>query len=619
MSDPTLSPLSRELSRLVALCQQGALDVIDWHFARAVGAWGVEGQGGAGPGAAEVVLAAALVCHLAGSGHACVDLAAQAGRPLPFDPARLAPPLARWQQALADHPACGLPLFDQGSLATRPLVLDGQRLYLARHWSHEVRVAADLTARMQHLPPVHEARLEAGLERIFGREDATRGQREAAALASRSPVAVISGGPGTGKTTTLAALLALIIEQQENPASGPVASPLRILLAAPTGKAAARMQEAVRQARGRLPLAVEVAAGIPDQARTLHRLLGLRPDGNSRYHGGHHLPVDLLVVDEASMVDLTLMARLLAALPPRARLVLLGDRDQLASVEAGAVFADLCQSATEQGILAAGFGQLNHSFRFGDQAGIGRLARCLREGNSAAALALLQKASQSGDAVGELVWQPTPDPDGAVQAALAGYGAYLEAVRAGRPVQELQHGFGKFRLLTAHRQGPWGVARFNSAIERALAGTLGHDPRQPWYPGRPVMVAANDYALGLFNGDIGIAAPDPECGELMVWFEGEGGALRPVAPQRLPAFDPAWALTVHKSQGSEFDRVLLVLPDQPSPLVSRELVYTAVTRARQSVQLWATASALREACQRRIERYSGLAQRLGTGPRPSPG
>lgn len=493
------------------------------------------------------------------------------------------------------------------------MVLDGHRLYLARHWHHELRVAADLAARMRHAPAVDAAVLEAGLARIFGDAEASRGQREAAAQATRSAVTVISGGPGTGKTTTLAALLALIVEQWPDGAAGGTAGGAapRIQLAAPTGKAAARMQEAVRQARARLPLAPAVAAAIPERAGTLHRLLGLRPDGGSRHHAGHPLPLDVLVVDEASMVDLTLMQRLLAALPPGARLVLLGDRDQLASVEAGAVFADLCLSAAAGGVLAPGFAQLSHSFRFGDEAGIGRLARCLRDGDGAGAVALLQAADRESVAE-ELQWQSAPDPAGVVAAALAGYEPYLEAVRAGASAQELHRRFAAFRLLAAHRRGPWGVERFNAAIERALAQTqsLGHGARQPWYAGRPVMVAANDYALGLFNGDIGIAAPDPQSGELRVWFEGEAGDLRAVAPQRLPACDPAWALTVHKSQGSEFDAVLLALPDQPSPLVTRELVYTAVTRAKRSVRLWAGEAALREACRKRIERYSGLAGKI---------
>ncbi|CAB1368840.1 exodeoxyribonuclease V subunit alpha [Denitratisoma oestradiolicum] len=595
------------LQRLEALAGSGALEAIDLHFARAVARWGGEDEA--------VVLGAALVSHLAGAGHVCADLASMADGPLPFDRDWIAPSLAAWQEAVRNHPAC----VGDGSA---PLVLDGCRLYLARHWRDEGHVAAELARRASDPLVVDEALLARQLDALFDAADpAVAGQRQAAALAARQRVVLISGGPGTGKTTTLAALLALAIGQctQGGTASESVAgastgsartvaplartgAPLRVLLAAPTGKAAARMQESVGAAKRRLSLAPEVAALIPDQARTLHRLLGLRPGGGARHHAGHPLAVDLLVVDEASMVDLALMAKLLAALPPQARLVLLGDRDQLASVEAGAVFADLCFAAGSGGILASGYGQLSHSFRFGGMAGIGRLARCLRNGDGDGTVALLTEGSDG------LQWQQTPVAEALVQGTLEGYAPYLDAVVSGAPPSELHRCFASFRLLAAHRQGPWGVGRFNAAIERALGQRFGHGQRQPWYAGRPVMVNANDYTLGLFNGDIGIAAPDGH-GELMVWFEGDDG-LRAIPPHRLPAFDPAWALTVHKSQGSEFDAVLLALPDQPSPLVTRELVYTAVTRAKQQVSLWATPGALRDACGKGIARYSGLAGRL---------
>ncbi|HQR03217.1 MAG: exodeoxyribonuclease V subunit alpha [Proteobacteria bacterium] len=577
------------LARLSTLAAAGAIEPVDLHFARALAGWADDGVD------ANVLSAAVLVSHLAGSGHVCADLAVAAEQPLAFDGECSAPSFARWREGLLGSGLCADG--ENENAPSHPLVLDGHRLYLARHWLNECFVAAELARRVALPLPLDEARLEAALNTFFDPDDvATAGQRQATALAARRRVALISGGPGTGKTTTLAALLALALEQQPD---------LRILLAAPTGKAAARMQESIRNARKRLPLAEDVAAVIPDEARTLHRLLGFGSGtGRPRYRRDHPLPVDLLVVDEASMVDLALMARVLEALPPRARLVLLGDRDQLASVEAGAVFADLCLSATEGGALAAGYGQLSHSFRFGDDAGIGRLARALREGDADATIALL--CAEQAD----LQWDPVPDAERLISSALAGYGDYLDSIRAGSDAATLHQCFGRFRLLAAHRGGSWGVVRLNAAIERSLAVKLGHDPRQPWYAGRPVMVTANDYALGLFNGDIGIAAPDTD-GELRIWFESEARAgLRGIAPHSLPPFEAAWALTVHKSQGSEFDAVLLALPDQPSPLVTCELVYTGVTRARKRVALWGAETVLRDACQRRIVRYSGLCERL---------
>jgi exodeoxyribonuclease V alpha subunit len=419
-----------------------------------------------------------------------------------------------------------------------PLVWDGRRLFLRRYWDYEQQVAQDLRAR--------------------------------GALENR--LAVISGGPGTGKTTTLARIIGRLPEGQ--------GKSLRIALAAPTGKAAARMADAL------------VAAGVvvDAEAQTLHRLLGMRADGSGFRHGRERpLAVDVLAVDEASMIDLSLMAHLLAALPASARLILLGDRDQLSAVEAGAVFADLCASAS----LAPCVTTLTTNFRFGGDSGIGRLAESLRSGDAVGAI------EQLGVGGPDLDWQTQRDMPLLIAAARDGYRPYREAVTAGLPPGELFARFNRFRALCAHRQDV-------AAINRAL--TAGEALRPA--PGTPVMVVRNDALVRLFNGDIGLVLPDPADGSLKACFPDGSNGSRYVPLARLPAWEPAWAMTVHKSQGSEFENVLLVLPTAVSPAATRELVYTGVTRARKHVALWAGAAVLRAAIENRAARMTGLREKL---------
>jgi exodeoxyribonuclease V alpha subunit len=522
------------------------LSSIVWHFARSLGG---------GDPTAE--LAAALACAATQAGHVCADLDQEAGWGAWAEEMDAAQRTA-FRTRLPNLAIVG------GSDDCTPLVWDGRRLALRRYWDYERRVADDLHRRAAERLPL-AAGLEKRLEAIF----ADDGQRVAARAALTHRLCLISGGPGTGKTHTLARIIALLREQR---------SDLRIALAAPTGKAAARMGEALQSA------GVSVEAG----AQTLHRLLGMRADGSGFRHGRERpLRVDVLVVDEASMVDLSLMAHLFDALPGHARLILLGDRDQLAAVEAGAVFADLCASAA----LADCVAPLTTSFRFGGTSGIGRLADALREGNADAAVALLQSGGE------DLAWQPTGEHRALAEAAREGYVTYLEAVAAGATPAELFTRFSRFRVLCAHRQE---VASLNR--------TLGDAPS----PGLPVMVVRNDALLRLYNGDIGLALPDPADGALKVCFPGDGeNEARWIPFARLPAWEPAWAMTVHKSQGSEFERVLLALPAQPSPVATRELVYTGVTRAKQAVELWASEPVFRAAIERRAERMSGLREKLG--------
>lgn len=545
------------------------------------------------PAAPPAVLhAVRLVSEAMLEGDVCIELAAHAAHG----------ELEAWAAALRASALVGRP----GDFA--PLILDERRrLYLARYWNHERKLADDLLARAAApFDDIDAARLQADLDRLFGAPPANGvaadGQRAAAEKAVLRRLCVISGGPGTGKTSTVVRLLAALQMHYRGA--------LVIRLAAPTGKAAARMQEAVREAKRKLGLDAAILAAIPEQAGTLHRLLGTRPDSPAfRHDRSHPLPLDVLVVDEASMIDLALMSRLAEALPPHARLILLGDRDQLASVEAGAVFGDLCAGAgTAQIGFADAIALLHKSYRFGADSGIGKLAQAIRRGDAEAVLALLRTPPAP-----DLRWREDGWRDHGAALALRlhqGYRDYFSAVRARAPVDALFGLFGRFRVLCAHREGGAGVEGLNRLLEDGLRSGTENAPRGPWYHGRPVMVTRNDYPLALFNGDIGIAFDSGGEDGLRVYFQGAEGQLRDFAPGRLPPHETVYAMTVHKSQGSEFDDVLLVLPDTAAPVLNRALLYTAVTRARRHVELWGEAAILEQAVSRESARSSGLKERL---------
>lgn len=518
------------------------------HFARFLG--GTDDQ---------AKLAAALAVQATQAGHVCADLDFEAG-------------WGQWATEMDDAQRqdfrARLPelVIVGGADDWTPLVWDGRRLYLRRYWDYEQRVATDLSGRL-----AAPGELDPSVAALLQARFADAGQRTAARIALTRRLALISGGPGTGKTHTLARIIGLL--QEANPA-------LRIALAAPTGKAAARMTEALKAA------GVTVDGG----AQTLHRLLGVRADGRGfRHQRERPLAVDVLVVDEASMIDLSLMAHLLDALPATARLILLGDRDQLAAVEAGAVFADLCDSPR----LAAAVALLTTSFRFGADSGIGRLAESVRRGDAEAALAILK------DDGNDVALQTRADARALGALVREHYQPYLDGVEAGRSFTELFEAFGRFRVMCAHRQDA-------AAINRAMSGE-GLRPT----PGTPLLILRNDPLLRVFNGDIGLVLPDPANDQLKCCFTGENGnAWRWIPLQRLPDAEPAWAMTVHKSQGSEFAEVLLVLPAADSPVATLELVYTGITRAKQRVTLWTDEAMLRAAIGRRAERMSGLRDHL---------
>lgn len=537
---------------------------------------------------------------------------AQEARELPQD---LTLAIERLYQAVEDGHVCirleGAPV--DAWLATgwvgrpgdyRPFILDdGGRLYLARYHDHEKGVAALLRARAERvLEPQDPVALKRDLRLLFAADDPDDRQRQAALLAQFKALTLVSGGPGTGKTTTVVKMLALLQLQAGE-------SPMHILLAAPTGKAAQRLSESIRDAKASLAVPETVLASIPEQAQTLHRLLGAQGDsGRYRHDAANPLSCDVLLIDEASMIDLAMMHAVLKALPPTARLVLLGDRDQLASVEAGSVFGDLCTSVGCSAALAARLApyhvnlpvvleaegladcriELIRSYRFAADSAIGALARASRSGDAAAFLASLA----AGADVARL-------PSSGLREALhQGYAAYRGVVREGDPAAAFA-AFLRFRVLCAHRQGAAGVEGLNAQLEPATGG---------WYIGRPVIVRTNDYALRLFNGDIGICLDTPD--GLRVFFEAGPGQYRVLAPGRLPAHEPAWAMTVHQSQGSEFDAVLLVLPEAMTPVLNRPLVYTAVTRARERFQLCAPDAIVGAALAALPRRESGLVDKL---------
>ncbi|MBZ2188756.1 exodeoxyribonuclease V subunit alpha [Alcanivorax sp. JB21] len=573
----------------------------------------------------EPVWLMALISHLAGQGHVCLDLSLPMPRPFDADDC---PWLVPTVAPLADGVIIGAP----DDIA--PLILEGNRLYLSRHFQAEGRVVHAVRQRCQLrdwpvgllgslaaplFPPVADGQVD--------------WQKVAAINCVLHGFGIITGGPGTGKTWTVTRMLALhlLAAQQHAPLSLP-----RLRLAAPTGKAAARLTESLRAALADLPLPDALRAAMPVEAVTLHRLLGASRDGRPRYHAGRPLPADVVVVDEASMIDLGLMTQLVAALPDHAALYLVGDRDQLASVEAGSVFADLCGHAdTDQpdtavrqrnrfspnlfsrllGESLAGVSQdgqtglpddqvvrLEQVHRFDAASGIGRLAEAVRLGDQAAVDALRQAPPAN------LSW-PAPDRAALVEDAITALTPMLTLAARGAPARDVLAAFGRFRLLCAQRRGPLGMETFNALIVRTLRARGLCGPHA-WFPGRAVLLTRNDWSQGLFNGDAGVALMDPADGQLKVVFAGADGELRYVPPVRLPDFEDAWAMTIHKSQGSEFDRVLVVLPDSDSPLLGRELLYTAITRARESVGVASTDEVLRLTLARKVRRSSGLAERL---------
>ena len=600
--------------------QKKRLAAVDYYFARFID----QLEDGASD---EVLLGAALCVQATRQGNVCLGLEYLAGSEVFKDEltdeagVRL-PLLVDWVAALRSSKVVGAP----GDY--KPLILDaGNRLYLYRYWDYEQRLAANIVKRVDMPNLEFEADVFAKtLELLFpstgSRE--TDWQKVAAAIATLKRFCIISGGPGTGKTYTVVKILVLLQK---------LAAPdvLHIGLVAPTGKAATRLAESLQQTKKQLNVDADILSQIPETAGTVHRLLRAR-SGSPYFHHDRNNPLhlDVLVVDEASMVDLALMCKLLEAFPDRGRLILLGDKDQLASVEAGRVMGDICGGVKENRLspgvveqLQRGGVDISHanisadmvspleksivllekSFRFDSEGGIGLLARSIKTGEPERVAEFLRKEKSK-----KIAWHSWQDGDAfdcLADCVVKGFRGFLQA---GTP-QEAIVALSRFRVLCVHRHGSRGVIFMNNWIESLLELNGLLKRKGVWYHGRPVIITRNDYTLKLYNGDVGIALTDAQ-GSVRLFFMNPDGTNRSLAPARIGEHETAFAMTVHKSQGSEFDQVVLLLPEKSSPLVSRELLYTAVTRARSRFECWGEEAGLKEGVGKATLRQSGLQELL---------
>jgi exodeoxyribonuclease V alpha subunit len=638
-------PLDLLLRHIEQAVDLGCLRPLDAAFARFLAE-----QEGTGNAAAPML--GALVSQQSGEGHLCLELGS-----LDDLTDQLELPES-WRQVLLNTPALTEQLHlstviaREDQISASPLVLDQGRLYLRRYWDHERLVASAIQQRLL-TPVTPPPGLKQELLRLFP-DDASRTvqwPRVACALAARSAFTIITGGPGTGKTTAVVRLLGLLQTLQLAQHS----RPLRIRLAAPTGKAAARLNASIASQVAALDVDEAVRAAIPTDVVTLHRLLGARPETRRFHHQtNNRLHLDVLVIDEASMIDLELMSAVLAALPPETRLILIGDKDQLSSVEAGAVLGDLCSRAqaghysngtiqwlqqisgdditpwasADAVALDQHVAMLRQSHRFDAGSGIGHLATLVNQGNVDAAIALLARPSR------DLQWHASSGIEVIRQIVLnehTGYRHYLSELAARRPdrqapsdtyddwARHVLNAFARFQLLCAVRGGPEGTIAMNARVAGLLHAQGAIEAEHGWYEGKPVMVTRNDYSLGLMNGDVGIALRVPgDDGNvaLRVAFQtmstepSGAGRMRFIPPSRLTALEPVYAMTVHKSQGSEFDHAVLVLPQDMDTWLTRELIYTGITRARTRFGCCASLDALRVGIAQTTSRRSALKERL---------
>ena len=484
--------------------------------------------------------------------------------------------------------ASGLALIATNShdiTTTLPLVIEQDRLYLHRYWHYENRLAQQLT-KMTQLNVSNELKnttdFSTLLDKYFGIPDTIDWQRAAAIMAVNQAFCIITGGPGTGKTTTVVKILALLQELSDRP--------LLIALAAPTGKAAMRLQESIGFNKVALSCSTVIKSSIPESVSTLHRLLGTKPPSPYfRHNAKQPLVYDLIVVDEASMVDLALMSKLLDALKPGARLILLGDKDQLASVESGAVLADLTMALPEQTL------ELQKSHRFDED--IKNLAVAINLQQDIKAWQLFQAGNKNialleSDLIDYISKQQTD---------------YLQLINAGAEFSDIYKAFNRFQALCATRHGKNSVSDITQLVEQSLSNKKLIHLSGLWYCGRPIMITQNNTALQLYNGDIGICLPDKEQeDQLRVFFQRADGSIKKYLPARIPHCETIFAMTIHKSQGSEFEEVLIILPEIINPALTKELLYTAITRAKKTIKLATNAAIFSSTVQQKVQRTTGL-------------
>jgi len=590
--------------------ETGFFSRIDIHFARFIKRLCM-------PVNDNTVLAAALVSKYTREGHICLDLAEHAGKKVVFSAQLLStlecPSLDTWVEDLRACSVVGMP----GDYT--PMVLDTAcRLYLWRYWDYERTCADKLLFLSRQKKSFDVEMFRQGLQEVFPQEDdcGSKEQKLSALAALRSGLCVITGGPGTGKTTLVSKILSLLAHHD---------SSLSVALAAPTGKAAQRVGEAVFETIRLFDLPDEIKVSLSGKASTIHRLLGIvRSKSLPRYNRNNLLPHDVVVIDEASMVDLSLMAKLVQAVKPSARLILLGDKNQLASVQAGHVLGDICDTGAVYGYsqelvadvkemigydLETGIEsgmqdsviELKRTYRFSPESGIYQLSRCVNEGDVSSCMDIIRS-----DGYKDIRFYETSAEEQVVRnLQTIILDAYSPCLRGTDPGECLRL-FNSFRVLCALREGPAGVVRMNALIEQTLAAHGLIKPAAQYYHGRPVLITANDYNMRLFNGDIGIILFDKEDRELRAFFPAPAGAPRKISVARLPQHETAFAMTVHKSQGSEFDHVLLMLPEKDAQVLSRELIYTGITRARNRLDLFFDIDVFSAAAARRTKRTSGL-------------
>jgi len=609
-------------NNLLRLHQAGILTDIDIHFAGFMANL-ADGK------YREVFLGAALVSNVTGKGDVCLDLASFAGRMLlekddGMD-AVICPGLSAWKDNLMSTGIVGRP----GDLC--PLILDEEnRLYLYRYWEYEKKLSDSIKKRTKEdISGLNLSLIKDSIKRLFPeRTDSDINWQKVAAITSTfKKFCVISGGPGTGKTTTVAKILALLLEQagkEENPG---------IFLAAPTGKAAARLSESIRSIKEKLDCKDYIKAAIPEETFTIHRMLKtIIGSPFFRHNSENLLSADIVVVDEASMVDLPLMSKLIQAVPIDARLILIGDSDQLASVDPGSVLGDICGSSHVRGFTANFINKLEEltdekftdsikehkdikvlhdcivllkkNYRFAAGSGIGGLSQAVKLGDINKSLFLL-KNEDDRSIMFEKILAADNFKRILADKVIEFYSEYLKTDDPGIALEL----FNRFKILCAVKIGQFGVYAVNAIIEQILSRENLIQTETLWYKGRPVLITSNDYKLGLFNGDIGITMPTPDSAgnDMRVFFPGtSSGELRQFLPYRLPRHETVYAMTVHKSQGSEFENLYLILPDKDYSVLSRELIYTAITRASQSVTILGKEEVLRTSISRVIERKSGL-------------